>query len=220
VVEGVHRARESALLVVGVRWSGDIRQEDLRLAQGISSLMHRNGIFPRDGFSAYSRYQCPLHRTAYGRERPRYRSPYRFHGHDRRLKRRGIQAARERRAAFGQNALHQSSEAVDERHQDHDADDIVCGVIGGQQRHAVNRLRSTDEQGSNKGKKHQCNHGSDHLEQHVPNGQPLGGGARADSRQCRTGGRSDVLPDDQRATLVKPDCAGVIGRQRHRDGRR
>jgi len=89
--------------------------------------------------------------------------------------------------------LHQSSEPIDERQQDQDADDIVRGMISGQQRHAVNRLRTTDEQRSDNGKRHQRNHGSDHFEQHIRDGQPLGSGARADSRPCGTGGTREPV---------------------------
>jgi hypothetical protein len=83
-------ACESPLLVVGVRRSGYIRQEDLRLAQRINSLMHRNGILPRDGLSAGFGNQRRLDRTTHRCKRSRDCPPHRFHGHDRRRKRRGI----------------------------------------------------------------------------------------------------------------------------------
>jgi hypothetical protein len=52
------------LLVVGVRRSGDIRQEDLRLAHGVNGLMHRNGLLRRDRLSAALASQRRLDQTA------------------------------------------------------------------------------------------------------------------------------------------------------------
>src|SRR6516225_4346481 len=88
------------------------------------------------------------------------------------------------------------------------ADNIIGSVIAGQQRRAIDRARGMDEQMGDDGKKHQRDHGGDQFEQYVRDGQPLSGNARADSRQRGAGRRSDVLPDNQRTSLVQPDGTG------------
>ena len=98
--------------------------------------------------------------------------------------------------------------------QDQNADDIVRSVVAGQQRRAINRARGTDEQRGDNGEKQQGDHGGDQFEQHIRDGQPLSGGARANCRQGGAGRRSDVLPDNQRASLVQPHRTGKVGGRR------
>jgi hypothetical protein len=93
-------------------------------------------------------------------------------------------------------------ELVDDRQQHQDTDDVVCRVVTSQQRHSVDGFRGADEERGDNGEKHQRDQRSDQLEQDVGEGQPFCGAARADRRHRGTGRRSDVLPNDQRASLV------------------
>ena len=79
--------------------------------------------------------------------------------------------------------------------QDQNADDIVRSVVAGQQRRAINRARGTDKHRGNNGKKHQRDHGGDQFEQHIRDGQPLGGGQSRSRFRCtarRFGSKADI----------------------------
>ena len=60
-----------------------------------------------------------------------------FHRDDGAFERRRIEAARQRRARIRQQPLDEAGEPVEHRHQHGDADDVIGGVIGREQRHPV-----------------------------------------------------------------------------------
>ena len=211
VVESMQRARAPMLLVLRLRRAIQLRQKVLGLAQrfgrigrGCSAV--RGSANRAPCFGRQRRSNRTAHRFNGKRDRP----PHRLERDDRIGESRGIEAARERLCPLRQKPLDEARKRIDERHEDRDADDVVGRMIGGQQRHAIDHARGSDDQTHADREQRQHNHRGERLEQDVGERQSLGGRARANRGQRRTGRRSNILPDDQRAGLLQPDGASKI----------